>query len=116
MIQTIVGVATFDLNGLPKEYFITADNKQTNWVQLVFQALGLKSLLLSSLKLEGFQHITIDLQQQSAIVVRGRDNYIAVLMKSRITFASLAEADQFSHWVRQFESQVLRQHDRFIVA
>ncbi|TVP61383.1 MAG: hypothetical protein EA342_20860 [Leptolyngbya sp. LCM1.Bin17] len=116
MIQTIVGVATFDLNGLPKEYFITQDNQQTHWVQLVFQALGLKSLLLSSLKLEGFQHITIDLKQQSAIVVRGKDNYIAVLMKSRVTFASSAEADQFSQWVRWFESQVLRQHDRFIVA
>jgi hypothetical protein len=38
MLENIVGVAIFDFNGLPQEYFITADNESTSWVQLVFQA------------------------------------------------------------------------------
>ena len=114
MLENIVGVAIFDFNGLPQEYFITADNESTSWVQLVFQALGLKSLLMSSLQLEGFSHITIELDQQTAIVVRTKEEYVALLMGQSLTFATAQESDRFSHWVRQFERQLLREHSRFI--
>ena len=114
MLENIVGVAIFDFNGLPQEYFITADNESTSWVQLVFQALGLKSLLMSSLQLEGFSHITIELDQQTAIVVRTKEEYVALLMGQSLTFATAQESDRFSHWVRQFERQLLREHNRFI--
>ena len=114
MLENIVGVAIFDFNGLPQEYFITADNESTSWVQLVFQALGLKSLLMSSLQLEGFSHISIELDQQTAIVVRTKEEYVALLMGQSLTFATAQESDRFSHWVRQFERQLLREHNRFI--
>ena len=114
MLENIVGVAIFDFNGLPQEYFITADNESTSWVQLVFQALGLKSLLMSSLQLDGFSHITIELDQQTAIVVRTKEEYVALLMGQSLTFATAQESDRFSHWVRQFERQLLREHNRFI--
>ena len=114
MLENIVGVAIFDFNGLPQEYFITADNESTSWVQLVFQALGLKSLLMSSLQLEGFSHISIELDQQTAIVVRTKEEYVALLMGQSLTFATAQESDRFSHWVRQFERQLLREHSRFI--
>ncbi|TVQ08030.1 MAG: hypothetical protein EA368_12775 [Leptolyngbya sp. DLM2.Bin27] len=114
MLDNILGVAIFDFSGLPREYFITADNDSTSWVQLVFQALGLRSLLMSSLKLEGFSHICIDLDQQTAIVVRTKEEYVALLMGSRLKFATAQESDRFSQWVRQFEHQLLRQHQRFI--
>lgn len=116
MLDAIIGVAIFDLDGLPKEYFITEAHKNTSWVQLVFQALGLKSLLMSSLKLDGFQHITIELKQQTAILVRSKRNYIALLIQPAISFTSLEEADRFSQWVRLFEHQHLRQHPRFRAA
>jgi hypothetical protein len=116
LLDNILGVAIFDFSGLPREYFITADNDSTSWVQLVFQALGLKSLLMSSLKLEGFSHICIDLDQQTAVVVRTKEEYIALLMGSPLKFATAQESDRFSHWVRQFEHQLLRQHQRFIPA
>jgi hypothetical protein len=116
LLENIIGVAIFDFSGLPREYFITADNTSTSWVQIVFQALGLKSLLMSSLKLEGFSHICIGLNQQTAIVVRTKEEYIALLLQTPITFATAQESDRFSHWVRQFEQRLLREHKRFIPA
>jgi hypothetical protein len=115
-VENILGVAIFDFSGLPREYFVTADNESTSWVQLVFQALGLKSLLMSSLKLEGFSHIAIELEGQTAMVVRTKDKYVALLLRHPLTFTTVQESDRFSHWVRQFERQLLREHDRFIPA
>lgn len=116
MLENIIGVAIFDFSGLPREYFITADNDSTSWVQLVFQALGLKSLLMSSLKLEGFSHICIELEQQTAIVVRTKNEYVALLLRRSLTFATAQEGDRFSQWVRQFERRLLRENSRFILA
>ncbi len=97
-------------------YYITNENDNTNWVQLVFQALGLKSLLMSSLKLDGFMHISIGFSQQTAIVVRAKDDYIALLMREPILFKDVEQADKFSLWVRNFEQKLLRQNSRFIPA
>jgi hypothetical protein len=116
ILKSILGVAIFDLSSLPKEYYVTADHDNTHWVQLVFQALGLKSLLMSSLKLEGFLHISIGFTQQTAIVVRTKDDYIALLLKEPIHFKDVEQADKFSQWVRHFENHILRQHNRFIPA
>jgi hypothetical protein len=116
LIEMILGVAVFDFSGLPREYFITADNESTSWVQIVFQALGLKSLLMVSLELDGFSHICIELDQQTAVLVRTKEEYVALLMGQPLTFATAQEADQFGQWVRQFEQQLLREHSRFIPA
>jgi hypothetical protein len=116
ILKMIFGVAIFDLSGLPREYFITPDNDSTTWVQIVFQALGLKSLLMSSLKLDGCFHISIGFGQQTALVVRTKDSYVALLMQDKMNFASVEQADRFSQWVRQFEQKMLRQNPRFISA
>lgn len=108
-----MGVAIFDFSGLPQQYFVTADNESTSWVQLVFQALGLKSLLMSSLKLDSFSYICIELGHQTAIVVRTKEEYVALLLRQPLTFATAQESDRFSQWVRQFERRLLRDHDRF---
>lgn len=112
-VDDILGAAIFDLNGLPREYFITAENANTSWVQIVFQALGLKPLLMSSLELEGFHHISTTLEQNTAVVVRGKNTYVALLLRGSRVFYSFEEADHFSQWTRQFEQTTLRQHDRF---
>jgi hypothetical protein len=116
LLENIIGVAIFDFSGLPREYFVTADNTSTSWVQIVFQALGLKSLLMSSLNVEGFSHITIELGPQTAVVVRTKEEYVALLLRTPIAFSTAQESDRFSHWVRQFERQILRKHDRFVPA
>ncbi len=116
MVENIIGAAIFDFSGLPQEYFVTPDNESTSWVQLVFQSLGLKSLLMSSLKLEGFSYICIELGQQTAIVVRTKEEYIALLMRQSLVFDTAQDSDRFSHWVRQFERRLLHDHARFISA
>ncbi len=116
ILSSILGIAIFDLNGLPKEYFVTKENDSTNWVQLVFQALGLKSLLMSSLKLEGFLQISIDYGDRTAVVVRTKEDYIALLLKTPLQFATVKQSDHFSQWVRHFEGNILRQHERFMPA
>jgi predicted regulator of Ras-like GTPase activity (Roadblock/LC7/MglB family) len=116
ILSSILGVAIFDLNGLPREYFVTQENKSTQWVQLVFQALGLKSLLMSSLKVEGFSHISIHYGNRTAVVVRAKNDYIALLLQEPLEFASTKQADQFSQWVRHFEADILRKHKRFMTA
>jgi hypothetical protein len=116
ILTSIAGVAIFDLNGLPKEYFVTQENNSTNWVQVVFQSLGLKSLLMSSLKVEGFHYISIDFGGRTAIVVRTKDDYVALLLREPLKFANAGQADQFSQWVRYFERTILRKHERFIPA
>ncbi|HEY9738275.1 MAG TPA: hypothetical protein V6D06_18410 [Trichocoleus sp.] len=115
-LNDILGVAIFDLNGLPREYFVTAENKSTQWVQIVFQALGLKSLLMSSLKLDSFQQILITLGQQTAVVVRTKNAYVALLLRGQRHFPTQEIAERFSQWVRHFEQQTLRQNLRFIAA
>jgi len=116
LVATIVGVAIFDLSGLPQEYFVTAEESSTGWVQLVFQALGLKSLLMSSLKLDGFQHLVIAVEHRTAIVVRTRSAYVALLFDQRYSFDSVRMIDSVSQWVRQFEQNQLRTNDRFKAA
>lgn len=113
LLNRIIGVAVFDRGGLPREYFVTAENDSTSWVQIVFQALGLKSLLMASLKLESFQQIAIGLHHQTAFVIRTKTDYVALLLDGTHHFSSVEAAERFNQWVRQFEQQSLRQHPRF---
>jgi len=112
-LDLMLGAAIFDLNGLPKEYFITSESSGMEWVQAIFQALGLQSLLISSLQLEGFQHVTIRGIDYCAIVVKQKAYYVALLLAQ--PFCDLPN-DQFLQWARTFNPQDLSQHPRFQMA
>ena len=108
--DSIVGAAIFDLSGLPKEYFTTTESNDVSWVQTIFQALGLQSLLISSLRLEGFRHAMIQGSDYRAIVVRQRVRYMALLLRrDDVDVAS----DSFLNWSFDFEPSILRTHPRF---
>ena len=107
--DSIVGAAIFDLNGLPKEYFTTSENTNMSWVQTIFQALGLRSLLMSSLQLEGFHHATILGTEYSAVVVKQKACYIAMLVQQHDEVIT----DSFIHWVQNFQLNELKQNPRF---
>lgn len=111
--QSIHGVAIFDANGLPREYFTTAETQRMDWVQTVFQALGLKSLLMSSLQVDGFQSVAIRMTTSCSVVFKQRDRYIALLMLEPDWKLPPAEYEQFVTWLDEFERNQLRQHDRF---
>ncbi len=108
----IVGAAIFDLNGLPKEYFTTAENTNMSWVQTIFQALGLRSLLISSLQLEGFHHATIYGTDYCAVVVKQKAHYTALLVKQQDDIVN----PTFIQWVQNFPMTELKQNPRFRVA
>lgn len=115
-VADILGVAIFDINGLPREYLITEENSSTNWVQIVFQALGLRTLLASSLELEGFQQITIRLEETTAIVVRRRQDYIALQFRGKLTFISKADNLRLTSLISALDLEKLRQHPHFKLA
>lgn len=104
----VVGAAVFDLNGLPKDYFTTPEGDNMNWVQTIFQALGLRSLLMSSLQLEGFHHATILGTEYSAIVVKQKAHYIALLIQPQALIDTA-----FIEWVQAFEPNELKHNPRF---
>ncbi len=110
----MIGAAVFDLSGLPKEYFtaVSGAGSSTTWVQTAFQALGLRSLLSSSLQLEGFRHAIIQGQGYSALVVKQNGRYIA-LLTSQEDLMTIGES--FIQWARQFEPSDLRTNPRFRV-
>ncbi len=110
-IHDVVGAAVFDLNGLPKEYFTTADNDDMGWVQTIFQVLGLRSLLISSLQLENFRHATIQGTDYYAIVVKQRTYYTALLLQKK----SDEIPSDIIGWAQSFEPSELRNDPRFKV-
>jgi hypothetical protein len=112
-ITDILGIAIFDANGLPRDYFVTEENPGTGWVQIVFQSLGLKSLLSSSLGLEGFQHITIRLESTTAIVVRRRQDYMALQFKDPVPLHSPADYEHLMELINTLGPEKLRQHPHF---
>ncbi|WP_421655299.1 hypothetical protein [Leptothermofonsia sp. ETS-13] len=108
----VLGVAIFDLNGLPKEYYTTSESSNMSWVQTIFQALGLQSLLMSSLQVEGFHHATIYGSDCCAVVVKQRTHYTAMLVQKHDELID----DAFIHWMQHFQLSELRQNPRFHVA
>ncbi|OLP19763.1 hypothetical protein BST81_04310 [Leptolyngbya sp. 'hensonii'] len=108
--QHIAGAAIFDLNGLPKEYFTTLENGNMGWVQTIFQALGLRLLLTSSLQLEGFHHAVIHGEGYNALVVKQNSFYLALLVQQ--TYPSII-TDSFIEWLQGFEPDLLKSHPRF---
>lgn len=111
-INDVIGAAIFDLNGLPKEYFTTSENHSISWLQTIFQALGLRSLLSSSLQLENFHHAVIEGSGYCAIIVKQRSVYSALLLKQKNEEVSPEIID----WVHSFEPEVLRENPRFQAA
>lgn len=108
----IVGAAIFDLSGLPREYFTTPENGDISWVQTSFQALGLQSLLMSSLRVEGFNHALIQSADHAAIVVRQKARYLALLIQVP---NSDSISQSFIQWIQELEPARLRSHPRFSV-
>lgn len=107
-VNLVIGAATFDLNGLPKEYFVTSKSVNGNWTQASFQALGLQSLLASSLQLEGFCHAIIHGEDRQVLVVRQPSNYLAVLLQADAVVSS-----DFIRWAQNFELALLKSESRF---
>jgi hypothetical protein len=107
-----LGAATFDLSGLPKEYYTLVDgSKSIIWVQPIFQALGLKSLLAASLPVENFTHAVIHGNEYTAVVIKQQGNYLALLIDPKNEIIN----DKFLNWAQYFDATSLKNNPRFQV-
>lgn len=114
-LDSIIGAAIFDLSGLPREYFTTAENSDINWVQTIFQALGLQSLLSASLQLEGFSHATIHGKGYCAIVLKQKNSYTALLL-NQTNIHQPTGATPIMTWLQTLEPSTLKANPRFNAA
>ncbi|NET08838.1 MAG: hypothetical protein F6K16_29900 [Symploca sp. SIO2B6] len=106
----ILGAAIFDLNGLPKEYYTTTHYQDISWVQTVFQALGLRSLLMASLRLEGFNYSVVHGSEYCAIVVKQHDCYLASILDHEI-FGN--HGPQIVAWMQQVTPTQFKTSSKF---
>lgn len=107
--EFVIGAAIFDLSGLPKEYFTTEESHDVGWVQTIFQALGLQSLLTSSMRLEGFRYVVVHNKGYRAIVVKQKASYTAILVQR----TDEAVSDELIQWAQTFKPEALRTDPRF---
>ena len=107
-----LGAATFDLSGLPKEYYTLVDgSKSIIWVQPIFQALGLKSLLAASLPVENFTHALIHGKEYTAVVIKQQGNYLALLIDPQTEIVD----EKFLNWAHYFDATSLKNNPKFQV-
>ncbi|MBW4658314.1 MAG: hypothetical protein KME15_06545 [Drouetiella hepatica Uher 2000/2452] len=108
--KLIIGAAIFDISGLPKEYLTSTESSDVSWVQTIFQALGLQSLLTSSIKLEGFRHVIVHAKDYRAIVVKQKVCYTALLCQSETQISA-----ELIQWAMEFQPTTLKNDPRFSV-
>jgi hypothetical protein len=110
----IAGAVLFDNTGFPHEYFICDRPTGISWEQTVFQVLGLRGLLMSSLRLEGFRYAKVSCCDHTAFIIRKRENYMALLLTQEQEENALHDP-HFLHWLQDFEVSHLRTNPRFQV-
>ena len=102
-IQAILGAAVFDCNGLPKDYFTSADYQDISWVQTAFQALGLRSLLISSLQLDTFHYAIVHGTQYCAVVTKQHEGYVAIIVAQNVFHL---QTQRILNWVQQLHPRI----------
>lgn len=108
-LDQILGAAVFDLNGLPRDYYISTESADISWVQSIFQALGLQALLTSSFQLKDFRHAVIQGAYFHAIVIRQANCYAALLIRQNDALIS----EDLIQWALSFDPALLGNDPRF---
>ncbi len=106
----ITGAVLFDGNGLPQEYFTTSQITLENWEQLIFQLLGLRWLLMSSLNFDSFGFARASSGNHTAVLLRQRETYLALLTENLQGKVYDLECRQ---WLSGFDLADLRRDQRF---
>ena len=80
-------------------------------MQLIFQSLGLKSLLADSLPVENFTHAIIHRNDYTAIVIKRKGSYLTLLIDPKGAILD----DNFLIWAKSFDAAALRNNPNFQV-
>jgi hypothetical protein len=112
-VDTILGVALFDNDGLPQEYFITSTHRDTTWIQIVFQSLGLQSLLTASFRFAPLQHAVARTQAGDAVVIHHSQGFLSLLVQRTQVGIPVQVNEPWIEWALTFAAEQLRTHPRF---
>ena len=111
--EQILGLAVFDAQGLPRDSFITPQHKDTEWVQLVFQSLGLQQLLATEMELPQLDHAIIRTKIGNIVIIRSPQGYIALLLKRLLPQEHPNVTRDWVEWICNFEKNIVRRHSNF---
>jgi len=111
-LDSIVGITIFDLNGFPKTYYGTVDNDDTDWIQGVFQALGLELLIESAFQFGKFQCSIVYDMPNPAVVFRLHTCCVAFLL-GPMNYRDVAE--RIATQIDQFDPNLPATDPRFSV-
>lgn len=112
-VDQILGLAVFNPAGLPRDYFITSQHEDTEWIQLVFQSLGLQQLIVSTMGLPVLSHAMIRTKVGNIVVICCEQRYIALLLKRALPQEHPKIDSTWVEWACQFEANVVRTHPKF---
>ena len=112
-VEQILGLAVFDAQGLPCESFITPQHKDTEWVQLVFQSLGLQYLMAAEMELPPLDHAMIRTKVGNIVVVRSQQGYVALFLKRALPQERPSITQTWVKWICDFEKNIVRRHSNF---
>ncbi|MEL6222944.1 MAG: hypothetical protein AAFR31_09920 [Cyanobacteria bacterium J06627_8] len=108
--KVLLGAAIFDLSGLPKTYLTRREDVDVHWVQTIFQALGLQSIIASFLPCDDCQHAVVHGNDYSVVVMAQPLQYAAVLI-DRADYNQLS--DELISWMKTVEPATLIQDAHF---
>ncbi|MBX2866260.1 MAG: hypothetical protein KTR27_22145 [Leptolyngbyaceae cyanobacterium MAG.088] len=112
-VDQILGLAVFDPVGLPRDYFITLQHENTEWIQLVFQLLGLQQLMVSTMTLPRLGHAMMRTKVGNIVVICVDQGYIALLIKRALPQERPHVTSAWVDWICEFEANVVRSHPGF---
>jgi hypothetical protein len=110
LLNALIGVAIFDLSGLPKTYLTSRKDVDSFWIQTIFHSLGLRSLIENFLALDEFQHAVIHGKDYSVVVMAQPLQYAAILV-NRVDYDQ--RSDAFLEWMTNFEFTMLNGVQQF---
>ena len=111
--QQILGVAIFDAQGLPREYFLTAQHSETDWLQVTLQSLGLQQLFKFEMELPSLNHAIIRTNAGNIAIVPSTEGFIAILLKRAVPQDSPTIDQAWIEWACNFVETVVRTDPNF---
>ncbi|MEM6251946.1 MAG: hypothetical protein AAF821_03390 [Cyanobacteria bacterium P01_D01_bin.156] len=112
-IEQILGVAIFDTQGFPIEYFGTTDDEDTSWIQLAFQSLGLQQLLSAEMNLPSLDHAVIRTKSGNIVVLPTGQGFVVLLLKRSLPQESPTINSAWITWTCDFVETVVKTDSRF---
>ena len=112
-VEQILGLAVFDSMGLPRNYFITPQHEDTEWIQLVLQALGLQELLSSTMELPTLNHGVIRTKAGNIVLIYCEYGYIALLLKRALPQEYPQIDSAWIDWACKFATKMVMHHPNF---